>query len=204
VRWIQVTPGATGELVAAAAALRAELTGVAPPAEERRARADRPVTPRVVLAGLGVAAACATLTWLPSDLPYATAASDDPELVISFKHPGVKSETCRKVSAEELASKPLHLRQETVCERSRAPVRLRVIIDGEPRVERSYRPSGLFEDGNSIAVERLTLSPGPHRISVDIADSHEQVWNYHDERDLEFQANHREVVLFDRGDFTWH
>lgn len=204
VRWVQVTPGATREVIAAAAALRAEVTGAPAAREPVRARGDRPVTPRVVLAGLAVSAACATLTWLPSDLPYATAASEDPELVVSFKHPGVKSETCRKLSAEELADKPVHLRQETVCERSRAPVRLRVTIDGKPRMERSYTPSGLFEDGNSIAVERLSLSPGRHLISLDIADSHEEVWNYHDEREVTFEAHRREVVLFDRGSFAWH
>jgi coenzyme F420-reducing hydrogenase delta subunit len=201
VQWLPLPAGGPRGLIAAARAFRATLAGGGAAARP----ADRPVTPRAVLAGLALAAACAALIWVPSDLPYATAAGREPALVVSFKHPGVISESCRQLSAEELARKPVHLRQPMQCERSRAPVRMRVRIDGGDRLEQSYRPGGLFEDGSSIAVETLSVSPGRHRVVVDLADTQDGTWTHHEEREVEFRAGRREVLLFDRGGgFTWH
>ena len=64
---------------------------------------------------------------------------------------GEIAERCRELSGAELAGKPAHMRNPVECARERAPVRMRIIVDGEPRVDRTYAPSGLFHDGASIA-----------------------------------------------------
>lgn len=140
---------------------------------------------------------------LPTAAPWA-APPGGSELVVSFKHPGQSGQHCRKVSEEEKAKLPVHMRQDQICERGRASVKLRVVVDGANVLERSYPPRGLSSDGNSIALERLALSPGEHRVSIALDDSGEGHWSYTDERAITVSLHGANVVLFDRLEgFRW-
>jgi len=172
------------------------------PASERR---------RFSAAGGAVAAAflavlCAGLLGVGSDLGYAAPLVDGSQLVVSFKHPGAVSENCRELSAEELEALPVHMRKSSVCDRIRAHVRLRVTIDGATAVEKSVPPSGIWEDGNSVDVERITVPPGEHRVSVAIGETTDpDEWSFRDEATLTFSEKQRRVVLFDRvTGFRWN
>jgi len=167
---------------------------------------DSPRLP--VLTGLAaalLAAVFAGLVGVASDLGYASPQPSGSELVVSFKHPGRMSENCEEVSEEELADIPVHMRQARKCERARAAVRLRVHVDGQPVVESSSAPSGLWSDGPSVTVERVSVALGEHRVRVEIGDGPDpDEWTFVDERTLEFGPEHRRVVLFERVDgFVW-
>lgn len=141
-----------------------------------------------------------------ADLGYATPSIDGAELVVSFKHPGAVSEHCRTLSAEDLADLPVHMRRAEVCDRRRAPVQLRIEVDGRPVLAGAYSPSGIWGDGNSVAVERLAVEPGEHRVAVAIGDTHDpDEWVFQAEETVSFAANARRVVTFDRlTGFVWH
>lgn len=161
-----------------------------------------PTPVRRVAATLAFVVALLLATWLPSTLPYATAADGEPHLVVSFKHAGAAKERCRELSAEELAEKPAHMRQPRVCERERAAVTMVVVVDGTTVVERRYEPSGLFGDGSSVALEKIPLAPGAHRVEVTIDDGDRR---HHEVRGVELTEGAHRVLLFDKATgFAWH
>jgi coenzyme F420-reducing hydrogenase delta subunit/NAD-dependent dihydropyrimidine dehydrogenase PreA subunit len=168
---------------------------------------ERPVP--VALAGLAsvaLALVVALLVGIPSDLGFAAPAAPGSELVVTFKHPGRREEHCRELSAEERAARPAHMRLERVCDRARADVRLRVRVDGQPRLERAYEPQGIWNDGNSVAVESIPVEPGVHDVEVEIGDSLDPAeWSFATAQRLEFTSDARRVIAFDRlSGFTAH
>jgi hypothetical protein len=152
------------------------------------------------------AAAAAVLTGLVgwgiaagSRWTYASPAPAGSELVVTFKHPGQVSERSRAVSKEELEKTPVHMRRAVIHDRERAPVRMRVLVDGRAVIDRVYQPKGLWRDGNSVAVEAIAVPPGAHAVEVAIGDTHEQQeWNHRMSQRLEFTPAARRVVSFDR------
>jgi coenzyme F420-reducing hydrogenase delta subunit len=158
------------------------------------------------LAAALLAAVVAGLVGLVSDLGYAAPRVPGSELVVSFSHPGRVAEDCRALTPEEQAEQPVHMRQAEVCERRRAPVRLAVALDGTPLVETSFPPHGIWEDGNSVAIERIPIEPGEHRVRVSIGETADpEEWSFRDERVLDFDADARRIVVFDRvAGFGWH
>lgn len=157
-------------------------------------------------AGVGVAAVFSVLTVAGADLPRPTPAQLPSQLVVSFKHPGVAGENCREVTEEEKASQPAHMRQDVICERGRASVRLRIVVDGEQVLEKAYAPHGLSGDGNSVAIETLELAPGTRHISLFLGDTSDpNEWNHTVSRTVEMVQAQRRVALFDKmAGFTWH
>jgi ferredoxin/coenzyme F420-reducing hydrogenase delta subunit len=175
--------------------------------EHNRRPAARRLRPRLsALVAAGLAASCIGVTWLISNMVYAAPAMRGSELAVTFKHPGATSENCRTLTAEELADLPAYMRRPKICDRHRANVRLRVVVDGEIRIETDYPPKGLWNDGNSIAVEHVKVEPGTHDVRVAIGDTTDpNEWTYRVEDKLEFDAGARRVLSFDRlSGFSWH
>lgn len=146
---------------------------------------------------------------LPTRSPWLGATDPEPQLIVSFKHAGEIKTTVRERSAEELESLPVHMRNAVVTDRERAPVRLRVSVDGSLLIENTYTPSGIAGDGASIAIERMNLSPGQHRVAVEIEDRKDAAendpWHHQTTHELTVLPNHRYVLLFDKvNGFTWH
>ncbi|MBI4817912.1 MAG: hydrogenase iron-sulfur subunit [Deltaproteobacteria bacterium] len=168
----------------------------------------RPAAPAArlrVLLGAGVAALMSLVVFVPTTLGHRAFAREHGLLVVSFKHAGRAEESCRKLTADELAKLPIHMRKAEVCDRSRAPVRLRVHVDGVATLEESYSPNGLFGDGASVALERISISPGEHLIGIEVADSVDATaWEHREERRMEFSTEVSRVVLFDKASgFSW-
>jgi coenzyme F420-reducing hydrogenase delta subunit/NAD-dependent dihydropyrimidine dehydrogenase PreA subunit len=153
-----------------------------------------------------VAAVFAVAIGAASDLVYAAPRHAGSELAVSLKHPGVANEDCRELSEEELAATPVHMRKPRECKRTRTHVRLRVEVDGERTLDTSIAPSGLWEDGNSVALERVPLEAGDHHVRVAIGETDDpDEWSYQAEKILTFTDEARRVVVFDRvAGFTWH
>lgn len=145
------------------------------------------------------------LVALPSDLVYIPPFTGEPELLVAMVHSGVKVDLCRELTPEENASRPAHMRGVPVCERRRAPVRMRVTIDGIVVHNGVYPGIGLWQDGASVAMERLKVAPGLHEVLVQIGDSVEtDRFSQSESRQLEFTSYHRRLVHFERaGGFKW-
>ncbi|MCP4872058.1 MAG: hydrogenase iron-sulfur subunit [Proteobacteria bacterium] len=159
-----------------------------------------------VAVGVAVAAILTLAVALPSVGPWRSAAGPEPVLTVTLKHPGQVGEDCRAVTEQELADTPVHMRRAEICERRRADVRLQVSVDGVLALDTQYEPKGIWGDGNSIALERLAMTPGPHEIAVRLADGLDtEAWGWSDTRTLEFVPRERHVVMFRREDgFGWH
>lgn len=153
-----------------------------------------------IAAGLGFAAVATLATWRASSLPYALPGGEASDLVVTFKHPGVVAEHCRKATEAELAKQPIHMRRPEICERRRLPVRLRIDVDGQVALSKEYAPSGLWGDGSSLAMERVHASPGVHRVRVRVGDDADpEAWRADEEREISFGARENRVVIFDRA-----
>lgn len=163
---------------------------------------ERPRPRRVVQLAVGaiLAVALTAVTAVASDFPYRRPTTEGALLVVSFKHAGATGENCRKVTEEERARMPVHMRRDQVCERGRAPVRLRVRVDGRTIHHGTYEPRGLFGDGHSIAVEHLAVQPGARWVEVALGEtSNPEEWTRVFQKRLKLQEGARRVVLFERG-----
>lgn len=145
------------------------------------------------------------LTWFFSDIPYRSVRDVRPMLVVSFKHPGQLAPTSRLQTKPSEKLLP-HMRGVQHLQRKRVSVRLRVWIDGNIVYHRSFRPKGVFEDGNSIAIAKIPVSRGNHQVRVEIGDSpNPQKWDHQSTKNIAFQPSYRRVVLFDKVEgFQWH
>ncbi len=174
---------------------------------------QKPVTLEQPRALAGLVAAClavavAGVVGFVSDFSYATPTPEQSRLIVSFKHSGAVSEDCRELTAEEIAAIPVHMRTENKmdCARRRSDVRLRILIDGEPVLEKSYPPQGLWGDGTSIAMETLELDVGTHLVEVGVSDTADpEAWEYEGQKELEFTLKEHHVISFNSRDgFTWY
>lgn len=189
-------------LMAEAAAFRAERNGKA----AARAPAKAPSRARVAT-GVGLLSALGAVTlWAGNQVGYLPPQPLAPRLAVSFKHPGMVAEKCRTLSAEELAKQPAHMRRATECLRGRQPVRMRLLVDGQLTLERSYAAAGMWGDGSSVALEELDVPAGRHVVAIALGDTADEAeWPYHDEHTLELAVGRRYTVLFDRtAGFSWH
>ncbi len=169
-------------------------------------RAARPSLARQLVAGAALALLFTGSLGAASRLPYPGPPTHGSELVVSFKHPGRSGEHCRTLSAAELDKLPPHMRRPQICERGRAPVRLRILVDGEQRLDERYRARGVSGDGNSVAIAALPIGAGDHRVRIQIGDSNDpNEWTFQDERTVTLSSSERLVVLFDKlTGFTWY
>jgi ferredoxin/coenzyme F420-reducing hydrogenase delta subunit len=158
---------------------------------------QRPSRGRQIAFAVALALVLGAVTFAFSNLPYRTAHSSAPELVVSFNHHGAILEP-RKLTKEELAKRLPHMRAQVNVTRERVPVRLRVQVDGQTVLDQAYPAKGLSHDGPSMAVARLPLTPGPHQVRVELADTADpDQWAQQWTEKVEFQESRARVVLFD-------
>ncbi len=173
-----------------------------------RSATTRSVTrqkPRRWLVGASIAVALTAMTWAASRVGYALPSGDQPQLVVSFKHPGRVSETCRDLTEEEKNKTPPHMRPSQICDRTRVSVRMRVTVDDHVISERAYAPAGLWGDGNSLAIERVPITPGRHDVRVQIGDGpNASEYGFDSAQTIDFAPRAIKVVRFDKTTgFEW-
>jgi len=98
------------------------------------------------------------------------------------------------------------MRQDQICERRRADVRIQVEVDGVLALDSTIPPAGLWGDGNSIAIERLSVPDGDHTITARLADGLDpDAWGWESTQVLTFRTRERRILEFGRNDgFVWH
>lgn len=89
-------------------------------------------------------------------------------LRLSFTHSGVRN--CRDRTTEELARLPANMRDDQICDRRRATVRIAMDIDGRPVLDTDLAPSGLAGSGPSRIYHRFELPAGRYRIDLRMRD----------------------------------
>jgi hypothetical protein len=109
-----------------------------------------------------------------SAFPWAASPPGAAVLKVAFKHVAARADAAAVLSREELEKLPRHMRPqggEGVGTGPRRDTVLRVMLDGRPLLDRSYRPSGLRHDGPTFVYEELPLSPGRYRLEATLAES---------------------------------
>jgi len=120
----------------------------------------------VALAGGLVALLIAAATIFPSLLTVANPAPADPEFVFSFKALGERA-AAGAIDAAADAAKPIHMRGRSTEKPQRAPVVVRLTIDGVTQ-ERSFRAKGVSRDGPALDEWRVPLSVGEHSVVIEL------------------------------------
>jgi len=122
----------------------------------------------VVRGGLGAlgAAGVLALIRLLSFAPYTTEREAGAIVRLAWRARGERVRDCRRVTPEELAKLPVHMRQEVVCEGRVLPYRLVVDLDDSAVVNHLIHGAGAREDRPLYVFQDLTARPGVHRIFV--------------------------------------
>lgn len=119
--------------------------------------------------GAGVvvaAAAAATTAWL-SQAPLRDSAPDQGLIRLAFGVRAEQLEHCRRVSADELAKLPPHMRQTVICEGHSAHYRLRAWVDARPMVDVELTGGGVQHDRPIHALEDIPVAPGTRHLRVE-------------------------------------
>jgi hypothetical protein len=101
---------------------------------------------------------------------YRHLAPDRAMIRLSVSQPGQSIGECRPLSEAELAARAPNMRKPEECPRERAPLSIRLVVDGTVIYESIIPPSGLRRDGSSAVYLRLPVAAGTHRIEAAVND----------------------------------
>ena len=104
-----------------------------------------------------------------SRVPYGPAIADGALLRLTWRSRGLRVETCRVPTEEELARVPVHMRQQEICEGGIVPYSLRVAIDGVERLESLVRSTGARSDRPLYVFAEVPIEPGRRDVAVTFA-----------------------------------
>jgi ferredoxin len=158
-RVVDYDPARPAELRCAARAFR---SGDEPAVSVSRRR--HPLAVATAAGVLAILVAAATIA--PSHLRVENPAPSGPEFVFSFKALGDRGQPGTVDPAAE-AAKPVHMRGRSTEKPHRAPVTVRVTVDGVTE-ERTYRAKGISQDGPALAEWRQPLAPGLRGVAIEI------------------------------------
>lgn len=170
-------------------------------AAEKFQRENRPVSPRnrfkAWMTGILLTLILGGVVWRGSDMPY-TPPYAQPQWIVSLRHQGAPLQEQVERTQEELERLPVHMRGQPSLRGGRAPVRLRIHLDGELWHEAAYPAGGLRGTGPSVALERFELPPGRYQARVEIGDTADsEEWPHVWEQTFELDERTRRVLLFD-------
>ncbi len=131
---------------------------------------------------------------------------DQALIKLAFNHSGKLKQPCREFTAEELASKPKHMRIKFDCPRERSPVYVVMEVDGKRVFEKTIAPSGLSKDLPSPLYERIPLPAGEYRLHLGMRDHVDtKGFDYEFEGPIMLKPSQILVIGFDpdRKEFTF-
>ncbi|MGE0358464.1 MAG: hypothetical protein AB7P08_16290 [Burkholderiales bacterium] len=118
---------------------------------------------------------------------------------LSLNHAGQRKFECRTRTAAELAKLAPNMRAPEDCPRERAPVRVKVELDGSSVADIVAQPAGLSRDGASVAYRRLPVPAGTHRLRVSLADDAAGTFDRVREATLRLDPGRVLVIDFEPG-----
>ncbi len=118
---------------------------------------------------------------------------------LSLNHAGQRKVACRTRTAEELAKLAPNMRAAEDCSRERAPVRVKVDLDGRSVADIVAQPAGLSRDGASVAYRRLPVPAGTHRVRVSLADDAAGTFDRVREEEVRLEPGRVLVIDFEPG-----
>lgn len=136
---------------------------------------------------------------------YAYTAPNVAVVQVNFVHAAERLIPCKRPTREELRSQPANRLQQLVCPRGRAPVRLKVDIDGVTRIERRIEPAGFYDDGPAIAHMKFEVPLGRHEVTLQLGDSRDgEGYDYRSDLTVDMTARQNLAIDFDadRGFFV--
>lgn len=95
--------------------------------------------------------------------------TDGAVLVLAVRTMAGTVQECRPLTDTERATLAQHMQRGEVCETHGVPYRLELAIDGEPKLDRVYRPAGIHGDRPITVDERLVLPAGRRAIRIRFA-----------------------------------
>ena len=132
----------------------------------------------------------------------------DPEMALiklSFSHASQHKEECRRLSPEEIAALAPNMRRPMDCPRERAPVLVEMIMDGNTLLRKSYTPTGLAHDGAASAYDKISVTPGQHKLTVRLRDSNrEEGFDYEDGININLVPLQQFVIDFRDSSFQFY
>jgi hypothetical protein len=87
-------------------------------------------------------------------------------LRLGWRLAGQVKEQCRDLTPEELARRPVHMRQPRECVSEVLSYDLRAVVDGRVVAEKLVRSPGLRADRPLSVEEDLSIAPGVHDVTV--------------------------------------
>lgn len=98
--------------------------------------------------------------------PYTASPADAAEVRLTWRARVPRVEECRRLTAEEQAALPAHMRREEVCEGRVASYRLDVTMDGLPVRSSTVKGAGARGDRPLYVFESIPVAPGEHDLAV--------------------------------------
>ena len=118
---------------------------------------------------------------------------------LSLNHAGQRKAACRIRSAEELAKLAPNMRAAEDCPRERAPVLVKVDLDGRTVADIAAQPAGLSRDGASVAYRRIPVQAGTHRLRIALADDAAGTFDRVREEEVVLASGQVLVIDFEPG-----
>ena len=114
------------------------------------------------VAGAALAAGSAAI----SRVPVHGTADRGARLRLSWTARGERIERCRRLTDQELANVPVHMRQQEICDGAAAPYRLLVGLDGVAAATDTVIGAGARHDRPLSVYREIVVEPGPRRVTV--------------------------------------
>jgi hypothetical protein len=117
------------------------------------------------VAGIGLTAVAVALLALGSRAPQGS----DPghaRLRLGWRLAGQRLERCRDLSPQELAARPVHMRQARECVSEPLAYELTARVDGAVVARKLVAPAGLRGDRPLSVEEEVDVVPGEHAVAV--------------------------------------
>ena len=149
------------------------------------------------------AAFIAVVGYFATSPPYTHLPPGDALVKLSVIHAGQRKEQCHERSPEELARLAPNMRAAIVCPRERAPVAIRIDMDGKPLFDVLAPPTGLSRDGASTVYRRIAVPAGEHHFAARLADTTEGVFGRVREVTLDLKPGRVLVIDFDAKEGGW-
>lgn len=141
----------------------------------------------------------ATLGWFSTSPAFEPLPPGHALIRVSLNHAGQRKEACRTRTPEELARLAPNMRAAEDCPRERAPVLVKVELDGRSVADIVAIPSGLSRDGASVAYRRIPVPAGTHRIRVALADDAAGTFDRVREEEMRLDPGRVLVIDFEPG-----